>query len=136
MSLSAMILSSEKLSVEDFKEVILAQGGFVSSGKPFRGSVGEGDSSIWLAWHSKDVLDEFYDAEDQQAWQDALGGTPQIMIEINLDHTEHAKLMYLEVFLSFAKAWSCILYDVDDAVLSRGSVYEKYKRLVGGVRDV
>lgn len=44
MSLSAMIISSEKLSTEDFKEIILANGGFVSSGKPFRGSVSDGNS--------------------------------------------------------------------------------------------
>ncbi|VVN47907.1 hypothetical protein [Pseudomonas fluorescens] len=132
MSLSAMIISSEKLSADDFKAVLLEHGGFVSAGKPSRGSVGEGDSEIWLALHSKDILDEFYDAEDQQEWQDALGATPQTMIEINLDHTEHAKLMYLKVFLSFAKAWSCILYDVDDAVLSCGSVGEKYKSLLDG----
>lgn len=133
MSLSAMIISSEKLSTDDFKAVLLGHGGFVSAGKPSRGGVGEGDSDIWLALHSKDILDEFYDAEDQQEWQDALGATPQTMIEVNLDHSEHAKLMYLKVFLSFAKAWSCILHDVDDAVLSRDSIYEKYKSLLGGV---
>jgi hypothetical protein len=60
-----------------------------------------------------------------------LGAVPQVMIEVNLDHTEHAKLMYLKVFLSFAKAWPCILHDVDDAVLSYSSVLEKYKALLG-----
>ncbi len=131
MSLSAIIFSSEQLGVRDFKEVILADGGHVSSGKPFRGSISEGDSDIWLALLSKDVIDEFYDAEDLQEWEDVLGAVPQVMIEVNLDHTEHAKLMYLKVFLSFAKAWPCILHDVDDAVLSYSSVLEKYKTLLG-----
>lgn len=133
MSLSAMILSSEKLSADDFKAVLLEHGGFVSAGKPSRGGVGEDDSDIWLALHSKDILDEFYDAEDQQEWQDALGATPQTMIEINLDHTEHAKLMYLKVFLSFTKAWPCVLNDLDDSTLSSRSVCEKYKNLLGGL---
>jgi hypothetical protein len=96
MSLSAMIISSEKLNTEDFKEIILAHGGFVSSGKP-------------------------------------LGGEPQVMIELNLDHTEHAKLIYLKVFLSFAEAWPCVLNDVDDSILSHSSVCEKYKNLLGGL---
>ncbi|MHB2060086.1 hypothetical protein [Pseudomonas monsensis] len=133
MSLSAMIISSEKLSTEDFKEIILANGGFVSSGKPFRGSVSDGNSEIWLALHSKDALKDFYDAEDLQGWQDVLGGTPQVMIEVDLDHTEHAKLIYLKVFLSFAKAWPCVLNDVDDSTLSSRSVCEKYKNLLGGL---
>jgi len=61
MSLSAMIISAEKLSLDDFKTVLLKHDGFVSAGIPSRGSVGEGDSTIWLALHSKDILDEFYD---------------------------------------------------------------------------
>ena len=133
MSLSAMIISSEKLNTEDFKEIILAHGGFVSSGKPFRGSVSEGNSEIWLALHSKDILEEFYDAEDLQGWQDVLGGEPQVMIELNLDHTEHAKLIYLKVFLSFAKAWPCVLNDVDDSILTQSSVCVKYKNLLGSL---
>ncbi|VVQ36891.1 MULTISPECIES: hypothetical protein [Pseudomonas] len=131
MSLSAIIISSEKLTTDDFKEIILAQGGFVSSGMPHRGTFGQGDSSIWLSLHSRDILEEFYDAEDLQEWQDVLGDTPQVMIEVDLDHTEHAKLMYVEVFLSFATACSCILNDVDDAILSRSAVYAKYKNLLG-----
>lgn len=93
MSLSAAIISSEKLSTDDFKTVLLEHGGFVSAGIPSRAGVVEGDSDIWLALHSKDILDEFYDAEDQQEWQDALGATLQTIIEINLDLPEHAKLM-------------------------------------------
>ncbi|TMU78903.1 hypothetical protein FGA82_14625 [Pseudomonas fluorescens] len=131
MSLSAMIFSSTQLTIEDFKEVILSSGGYVSSGMPFRGGISEGDSDIWLALHSKDVVEEFYDADDLQEWKDVLGSVPQVMVEINLDHTEHAKLMYLKVFLNFAKAWSCILYDVDDAVLSCRSVLLKYKACLG-----
>lgn len=49
MSLSAMIISAEKLSLDDFKTVLLKHDGFVSAGIPSRGSVGEGDSTIWLA---------------------------------------------------------------------------------------
>ncbi len=74
MSLSAIIFSSEQLAVGDFKEVILADGGHVSSGKPFRGSISGGDSDIWLALHSKDVIDEFYDAEDHSRMGGCLGG--------------------------------------------------------------
>lgn len=131
MSLSATIFSSTQLTVEDFKQIILSSGGYVSSGIPHRGGISEGDSDIWLALHSKDVIEEFYDADDRQEWQDVLGDVPQVMVEINLDHTEHAKLMYLKVFLRFAKAWPCILHDVDDAVLSCRSVLLKYKACLG-----
>ena len=86
-----------------------------------------------MALHSKDILEEFYDAEDLQGWQDVLGGEPQVMIELNLDHTEHAKLIYLKVFLSFAKAWPCVLNDVDDSILSQSSVCVKYKNLLGSL---
>jgi hypothetical protein len=74
MSLSAMIISSEKLTAEDFEEIVQSNGGSVNAGEPFRGTIGEGDSDIWLALQSKDIFERFYDAVDLQEWQDLLGG--------------------------------------------------------------
>lgn len=48
MSLSATIFSSAQLTVEDFKEIILSSGGYVSSGIPHRGSIRiKGDGFIF-----------------------------------------------------------------------------------------
>ncbi|WP_445178643.1 hypothetical protein [Pseudomonas sp. McL0111] len=132
MSLSAMIISSEKLTAEDFEEVLQSNGGSVNAGKPFRGTIGEGNSDIWLTLQSKDTFEKFYDSEDLQEWQDLLGGTPQTLIEVDLDHTEPARVMYVKVFLSFANRWPCVLYDVDDAILSFDSVSERPKNLKDG----
>jgi hypothetical protein len=116
MSLSAMIISSEKLTAEDFEEIVQFNGGSVNAGEPFRGTIDEGDSDIWLALQSKDIFEKFYDAEDLQEWQELLGDTPQTLIEVDLDHTEHTRVMYVKVFLSFANRWPCVLHDVDDAI--------------------
>lgn len=91
----------------------------------------EGESDIWLAMLSKDVFEDFYDAEDMLEWQSVLGAVPQTIIEIRLDHTQKSRLMYLEVVLGFGKRWSCVLHDVDDSVLSYDMVCERYNKLVG-----
>ncbi|MBS4090130.1 hypothetical protein [Pseudomonas rustica] len=126
MSLSAMIISSRKLTIEDFRAAVLAAGGFVNTGGKPRGTIGEGDSDIWLSLLPEDWFYEMYDSEDRLEWQNVLGDPPQSLIEIDLDHTQHSRLMYRVFFLGVAKLWPCILSDIDDALLSGDQVAQKY----------
>lgn len=131
MADSAMIISSEMLTAEDFQDFVRSNGGSIKFGEFPRRGISQGESDIWLAMLPKDIFEGFYDAEDILEWQSLLGAAPQTLIEIRLDHTQKSRLMYLEVFLSFGKLWHCVLYDVDDSVLSYDLVCERYRDIVG-----
>ncbi|MGE7956728.1 hypothetical protein ACQKQA_09020 [Pseudomonas sp. NPDC089530] len=130
---SAMIVSSDVLTVDDFQRVLNDFSGCVKHMKPPRGVVSDGGADIWLAMLSKDDFNAFYDDEDLLEWQSMLGSAPQTIIEIRLDHTQRSRVMYLDVVLGFAKVWNCILHDVDDSVLSYALICERYKHLVGSL---
>ncbi|CAI8766116.1 hypothetical protein [Pseudomonas chlororaphis] len=131
MGASAMIVSSDVLTLDDFQGVVHGLGGFIKCKVPPRGVISEGETDVWLAMLSRDDFGEFYDEEDMLGWQSVLKAAPQTIVEVRLDHTQRSKVLYLGVALGFAKVCNCVLHDIDESVLSYDAICEKYRRLVG-----
>lgn len=127
MSDSAMIISSEIVSAEKFCNFVKDIGGYVPHLGASRGGIDKGESSVWLGLLDEDMIHEMYSDGDIAEWEAKLGAAPQIIVELRLDHSPRAKLLYLWVVFVFGKKWNSILYDVNDELLSYAQVSDRYQ---------
>ncbi|MFJ4142445.1 hypothetical protein [Pseudomonas sp. NPDC089734] len=129
MSDSALLVSSKGITGEEFQDFALRLGG-VPRGSG-RYVVIEGDSNIWLALLRFDRVAEFYDEDTVSGWAEGLGEPPEIIVEIQLDHTDKSRELYLKIAVEFGRAWPVVLVDLEGRDVSYALACERYAVLRG-----
>jgi len=112
MSDSAMIVSSHDISEVEFQEFIVALGGW--GGPLLRAAVSEGQSTVWIGLLRVNDYSGLYD-DYLDDWARCLGGRAITVLEMQLDHTEGARDLYLRIAYEFGRLWKMFLVDIDDS---------------------
>lgn len=133
MSDSAMVISSDEISLDDLRGFVSSLGGNLVPQETASFVINDQETDLWVAIQDSEFASEFYDDETLKAWSKSLGGDMKTIIELQLDHTPLCKQLYLYVAYKLGEKWNIVLDDVDDSVVGYSDLVSMYKKNNAGL---
>lgn len=127
MSDAAMIISTSNISNVELKSFAVSLGGLPVPQEKSNFVISDGDGSVWLGVQPPELMSALYDDEILNDWNQALGGKPVSIIELQIGHSDKSYQLYLYIALKLGERWNLILDDIDENILLYPQLVKKYR---------
>ncbi len=121
------LLSSEKITKEDFTAFLKALGAKSDPDKIYDGIISKEEATVWLALNPEDLLNYPETTEEITIVRQKLGSMPQTRVSLDIaKRSWQSERLAAEIACKFAERWSCVVDNLNGIDWRIFSVQEFY----------